>query len=294
MDDCDARKAFDSLWSITDEIFKYVADIRTILNGSKGSVSEKLPCDPPSYEASMPEQLVEHIGQKLSCLEELNEKRKALLEEFSIPLKSDDLCETKQIEEKPSGHTHAVLRDNALKSFVSYIRSRQVALRTNLSLLERASQRLSEFCSSNYATFNQNKELIYGCADYSESKLDDGLNMCEDFNLHLIEDRVALLREGKMLEETLLEVPHEKNEETDKILKDLQTSYLKIKNADVFTFNRQISPILEEYLKIQKRHAIRNAVNSVIVKMQHSFNEYTQMVEAYNQALQSLADNLIV
>ncbi|CAL8091718.1 unnamed protein product [Calicophoron daubneyi] len=248
MDQCEAHQAFDSLWSVTDEIFKHVADIRTTLNVAKCPVSEILPTDTPSYEN----------------------------------------------REKHDEHASAILRDNALKNLVSYTSARHAALKTNLDLLEQASQKLSEFRNELLETNTIDGDPIRGCSPYAEWVFNNAMNISEGFNSHLSEDRATLLKEGKMLEESILKVSHETSEETSKVIKNVQDSYLRIKNADLSTFGDQISPILKEYLETQTRFAMRNTVNSVVINMQHSFNEYTQMVQTYNQALQSLANHLII
>ncbi|CAL8091709.1 unnamed protein product [Calicophoron daubneyi] len=136
-------QAFDSLWSETDDIFKYIANIRTILDGAEVTPGEILPSDPPSYENSMSERFIEYLKQNVSCLEKQNEKRKAFLGEFSITSKSDDFDEVKQ--EKPTEDVSDRLRYNALKSLESYTRARHAALKTNLDLLEQISKNLSRF-----------------------------------------------------------------------------------------------------------------------------------------------------
>ncbi|CAL8091712.1 unnamed protein product [Calicophoron daubneyi] len=294
MNGCDVHKAFDSLWSLTDEIFKYVVDIRTILNNVKGPVGEILPSDPPSYEDCMPEQFIEHFNQKVTLLENLNEKRKALLQEFGITIESDHLDDNKQIMEKSGDNESTTLRDSALKSLESYTRTRQAALITNLGLLEQASEQLSTFRRFNETIYNKKGEVALGCISGTKCYFDGAMKVSQRFTSHLNVDRVALLKEGKMLEETLLKVPHETNEEVTKSIEIVQYAHQRIKEANLSELIDFISPVLDDYLETRSRYAIRNTINSVVINMQHSFNKHTQMVQAYNQALQALADHLIV
>ncbi|CAL8091724.1 unnamed protein product [Calicophoron daubneyi] len=264
MEHCGAHKAFYSLWLVTDDVFKYIADIRAVLNDADIHLVRNLGPDPPSYETSVTEQLIERIKERLVLLESLNNKRRVLYNRFKDSGSVRHLVEDESMEEKKqTSHSLDVgvpknsptPRDIALKSLRSFVNSRDLALRRQLDLLKRTAERMSEFREGLAETGPKDGRPIHGCPQNLKLVFCHGVELSGKLNSLLLEDRTALLKDGKLLETEILKVPRVKRKEMIKMVKEVNDRCWRVKYSTMHNFADLISPILEEYLQIQTRTA---------------------------------------
>ncbi|CAL8091849.1 unnamed protein product [Calicophoron daubneyi] len=299
MNDCDALKAFNSLWSVTDKIFEHVADISKLLNTTCAPVAESSSDDPPSYESSTSEHLIYRLKEKVNCLEDLDKQRKLLYEQYTNKKSGCEQVENVHSEEGqqvldekgvltlPSAPTP---RDVAIKNLRSFLRTRQAAVTANHTLLVQIRQGLSALSIN---SFQIDSHVIPSWNPEEEKKFYAELKLLELFSSQTTKDRSSLLRNGKILEEKILSASHDTGEETSKLMRSVQDSHRQAAEIVIPTFLDLLLPILNNLPQYGKFNNLKSTLESVIRGIDVYSDQYLRTVATYQEALQDLADLIV-
>ncbi|CAL8091715.1 unnamed protein product [Calicophoron daubneyi] len=298
MNDCDANKAFISLWSVTDKIFEHVSDIHNLLDTTSFPVDGSLSDDPPTYESSASKHLIDLLKEKVHRLEDLNKQRKLLYDQYLNKRNGCELVKNVRPEEKQQvwdekrGFTNpyaSTPKDAAIRILRSFVRSRRAALKANQALLDRIQQGFTDLSNQSFRLNDQG----YSWDPTEKKKFYKELGLMGVFSTQFTEDQVSLLRDGKILEENILSVLHDTGEQTSKLMKTVQDSYRHAREIFVPTFFDLLLPILEGLAKPPSENMLQPLVGFVVAGILGLGKEFLKAAEAYQDALQDLAEFIV-